>query len=518
MALAKEVYKTLEDIVGPENISEEPAILDGYAFQAFAELLIGSKFMQRPEAVVLPGNSEEVQAIVKACNRFKIKFKAYSTGWGAFGGCGSEGVVQMDLRRMNRILEIDEKNKYALVEPYVTFGQLLHETAKVGLRSITIGAGPHCSVVAGHTSMEGGGATSVSAGYSARNILGVEWVLPTGEVLRLGTSGSGKGWFYADGPGPSLRGIMRGHFGAMGGLGVFTKCAVKLYCWPGPPEHRSTPFYEPVIPENFRVYLIHFPSSEKFHEAVRLIGEAEIAYGAGRYQPWFLGAMMSDSNEDFWKLWQKGILQPLGANSLELVTASHSKKELEYKEKCITEIIAKIGGRIITELQENLRAITTTYLWHIWGGPCIRGFFRTSGSYFGSHYVHEAINAIKYELPFAIKEKKPYREKGVIADEEHAAWSEMFEHGAIGFDLDHGGGYDPYDFESHKAIRELMSAAHSAQVQRKTYDAHFGDLGNRINGPMYSNYHLWLIKIKKAFDPNTTADGFMYIIPKPEDT
>ena len=520
MALTREAYKAIEDIVGPENISEEPAVLDGYAFQAFAELLVGSKFMPRPEAVVLPGSAEEVQAIVKACNRFKIKFKPFGTGWGVFGGCGSEGVVQMDLRRMNRILEIDEKNKYAVVEPYVTFGQLHHEAIKRGLRPITLGAGPNISVVAGHTSMEGGGATSVSAGYSARNILGVEWVLPTGVVLRLGTQGSGAGWFCADGPGPSLRGIMRGQFGAMGGLGVFTKCAVKLYSWAGPPEHRSkgnTPFYEPEIPENFRVYLISFPSSDKFYEAAYLIGEAEIAYGAGRYQPWFLGAMMSDSNQDFWELWQKGVLRELGANSFELVMAAHSNRELEYKEKCVREIIDKTGGMIVTELQENPRAVVASYLWHLWGGQVIRGFFRTSGGYFGSHYVHEAINAVKYELPSAIEEKKPFRNRGVIADEEHAAWSELFEHGAIGIDIDHGGGYDPRDPESLKAVGELMSLGHSGQVQRKTYEPHFGDQGNRMTGPANSNYHLWLLKIKKAFDPNTTADGFMYVIPTPED-
>ena len=49
--------------------------------------------------MVLPGSTEEVQAVVKTCNRYKIKFKAFSTGWGFWGGPGSECVIQLDLRR-----------------------------------------------------------------------------------------------------------------------------------------------------------------------------------------------------------------------------------------------------------------------------------------------------------------------------------------------------------------------------------------------------------------------------------
>ncbi len=73
MALLREVYEALEDIVGPDNITEEPATLDSYAYQWMAELVTdvtdGGKFFDRAEAVLMPGSTEEVQAIVKACNR-----------------------------------------------------------------------------------------------------------------------------------------------------------------------------------------------------------------------------------------------------------------------------------------------------------------------------------------------------------------------------------------------------------------------------------------------------------------
>ena len=146
MTIPKDAYKELEDIVGSDNISDDPVILDSYAYQRLAELKFnGSKFGIIPEAAVLPGSTEEVQSIVKICNQYKIKAHPFSTGWGLFSAVRSEGTIQLDLRRMNRILEIDEKNMFAVVEPYVICSQLQAEAMKVGLNAHMIGAGASCS-------------------------------------------------------------------------------------------------------------------------------------------------------------------------------------------------------------------------------------------------------------------------------------------------------------------------------------------------------------------------------------
>lgn len=134
MVLPIEAYQALEDIVGPDNISQDPAIVDTYAYQMGSELAgFPTRFMCRPAAVIMPGSAEEVQGTVKACNRYRLKFKAYSTGWGNFSGCRKEGIILFDLRRMGRILEIDEKNLFAVVEPYVVAAQLQAEVMKLGL-------------------------------------------------------------------------------------------------------------------------------------------------------------------------------------------------------------------------------------------------------------------------------------------------------------------------------------------------------------------------------------------------
>ncbi len=136
MALLKEVYEALGEIVGPDNITEEPATLDSYAYQWMAELVTdvtgGSKFFDRPEAVLMPGSTEDVQAIVKTCNNNKIKFHVFSTGWGPWAATPSAGQILLDLRRMDRIIEIDEQNMFAVVEPYCVAAQLQAEVMKVG--------------------------------------------------------------------------------------------------------------------------------------------------------------------------------------------------------------------------------------------------------------------------------------------------------------------------------------------------------------------------------------------------
>ena len=80
---------------------------------------------------------------------------------------------------------------------------------KRGLDCHIVSAGPTHSPLASCTSIWGIGGKGLTESWNERNLFGVEWVLPTGDVVRLGSPGVGAGWFTADGPGPSLRGIMR---------------------------------------------------------------------------------------------------------------------------------------------------------------------------------------------------------------------------------------------------------------------------------------------------------------------
>ena len=125
MALDKDIHSAFADVVGEENICDDPAMMPAYFKTDFA-------------AVIMPKNTAEVQAVVKLCNKYKLQFRPICTGW---TGVFPPGIVLIDLRRMNQIIEINEKNMYAVVEPYVTSAQLQAELFKRGLNTNIKGAG-----------------------------------------------------------------------------------------------------------------------------------------------------------------------------------------------------------------------------------------------------------------------------------------------------------------------------------------------------------------------------------------
>jgi hypothetical protein len=128
-------------------------------------------------------------------------------------------------------------------------------------------------------------ASNLYGGWHYENLLGVEWVMPTGDLFRIGSLGSGCGWFCGEGPGPSMKGVARGSLGAKGAMGVFTKCAIKLFAWPGPeslPVEGTVPAYRVSLPDNFRAYTVSFPSWKAWADAAYMIWDTGIGYLAHR--------------------------------------------------------------------------------------------------------------------------------------------------------------------------------------------------------------------------------------------
>ena len=308
-----------------------------------------NKFVPRFEAITLPKSTEEVQAIVKLCNRHKIHFKASSTGWGPYCDPAGPGVIKIDLRRMNRIIEINEKNMYAVVEPYVIGSQLQSELMKRGLICAINGAGGNCSAlpIAGHAGL---GLLSEYGSYGERNQLALEWVTPEGEIVRLGSLGSSGEWFCGDGPGPSLRGVVRGNTVPLGGLGVYTKAAQKIYHWPGPamfPMEGVSPHYTASnTPPGFMLAFFFVKSAEKMMEAVRKIGESEIGFQLMVMN--IAMVKMGESKGDAEDLDQFEKLNRLAQGpGFMLLIAGNSPRDFEYKQKVLKQIMDEVGGQFL---------------------------------------------------------------------------------------------------------------------------------------------------------------------------
>jgi len=507
MALKQEIYKSLEKVVGSENISEDPVILDSYAWRS--GLAAGAyKFAPRWEAILFPQNTREVQAIVKLCNAYKIQFRASSTGWGPMNDPAGPGVVKLDLRRLNRILEINEKNMYAVVEPYVISAQLQAELMKRGFYANLTGAGAQCSALplAAHENI---GHLGQAASCGERNQLALEWVTPEGEIVRFGSLASAEEWFCGDGPGPSLRGVIRGPITPLGGLGVFTKAAMKIYHWPGPaafPIEGVSPHYAPSeIPDNFMIRYYSFPSLENRAEAIRKVGESEIAFELMGFATSMVSANMATSNpEDLAILEQinKAVIGP----GFQIIIVGNSQNDFIYKKNVLDQIVKEYKGQSLALLEDP--KIGGSLMWRcIRITASIRETMRAAGTFGGVVGGTDTAELMWKYVQNTLQFKADIAQKGLILNDGGGAFVQTFEHGHYGHaELLLRYSVNP---ETAMAIGNFMEKTSMVALNKHFAVPHqvFGTSSNNLFGPHSSNYHHWLKKIKQTFDPNEAAES-----------
>ena len=543
MALPQDFFKALEDIVGPNNVATDPAVLDSYAFQWLADLVRPalSHYMPRPAAAVLPGSTEEVQAITKLCNRYKVKMKAHSTGWYHWSAplYDEHDTIQLDMRRMNRILEIDEKNMYAVVEPYVICAQLQAEILKQGLNMNVIGAGCSTSIVASACAYSGIGPTTYFMGGNAENVLGMEWVAPNGEIVRSGSLGSGDGWFCSEGPGPSVRGMLRGTLGPRGGLGVFTKCAVKLVHWPGPTEWNvrgTVPAYRLPIPENFRAYTLAVPSWDAWADIYYKIYDNELGYvfhrqfnlaGADLAASFWLmyndhTKQLSDVPEMVARPDMKELTEELRI-SFQLIMAGRSVRDMELQDKVLDEILAEVGGwKVERFCQEDMAEFTNIYLTRL-GHKHIN--FVWAGGYIGSWMQPGTPDWVKGYVPIAKAGLERDAAGGLLVqcggDAMMGTGSAIPGGGAMG--LEQFVSYDPNDEASTRAgIKHMEDAvsdalSHGFPPGKEFLYLEIGKKDEEVFKQWSKAKQTFAFrfqgKIKKAYDPNDLGDRMYNYLP-----
>jgi FAD/FMN-containing dehydrogenase len=223
-AVKSRVVEELEKIVGSEFVSTNQADLYVYSYDlTFAE-------PNWPDVVVLPKSLEETRAIINLANKEKVPVTPYIAG-GNVGGLTIplEGGIMLDLKRMNRIIEVNETDMYALVEPGVTFGQMKayldkhHPTLMY-----TYAFSPPSTGVISNALVQGLDNVSFRYGAASHWVNGLEVILGTGELVKIGSCAACNTW-QAIVPFPELDGLF---LGWQGTTGVITKMAVSL--WPKP--------------------------------------------------------------------------------------------------------------------------------------------------------------------------------------------------------------------------------------------------------------------------------------------
>jgi 4-cresol dehydrogenase (hydroxylating) flavoprotein subunit len=221
-AVFKDALKAFAAIVGPEWVLVSEADRHSY-LDAFAP---GNPDEHASSAAVAPKSAEEVQAIVKAANRYRIPLWPVSTGRNlAYGGSAPvlRGSVVLDLKRMNRVLEIDEELGYALVEPGVSFFDLFEALQAAGGKLWISTPAPGWGSVIGNALEHGLGYTPY--GVHTDTICGMEVVLPTGELVRTGMGAvkDSREWqIFKYGYGPVWDGLFtQSNFGIVTKMGVW---------------------------------------------------------------------------------------------------------------------------------------------------------------------------------------------------------------------------------------------------------------------------------------------------------
>ena len=217
----EKILKDLEDIVGKDFVSNKAEDLYIYSQDPGASL-------PRPvDFVVIPSTVDEIQKLVRLANEHKIPLVPLGGGLTLSGlVIPVNGGIVVDMKRMNKIIEINELSKYALIEAGVTSGQLLsHLNENYPNLQPPIPDAPPSATIAGNVLIHGSGYLSQKYGDHGAMINGLEVVLPDGEVCKLGSCAVSKFWF-ARGPIPDLIGLFISSFGTMG---IITKLSIQLF-------------------------------------------------------------------------------------------------------------------------------------------------------------------------------------------------------------------------------------------------------------------------------------------------
>ncbi len=248
IARREEIARRLHDIVGADAVilpEEERRAYETDGLTAYRTL---------PLLVVLPSSTAAVAAILRYCQEAGVKIVPRGAGTSLSGGALplEDGII-LGMAKFNRVLEIDYDNRCAVVQPGVTNLGISQAVAAKGFYYAPDPSSQIACTIGGNVAENSGGVHCLKYGLTTNNVLGIEMVLMSGEVLRLG----GK---HLDAEGYDLLGLM---IGSEGLLGVVTEVTVRIL--------RK--------PEAARAVLIGFPSSESAGACVAAIIAAGIIPG-----------------------------------------------------------------------------------------------------------------------------------------------------------------------------------------------------------------------------------------------
>lgn len=504
------IYNELVSVLGEGHVSDQPAIMQTYSRDYTAW---GTRVRRRPELVVLPGSAEDVQAIMRLANRYKFPFSVVS------GAMSFQDVVAVkpywciiDFKRMNR-LEIDDKNLYAIIEPYVSHAQLQAEAMKRGLYVGTPEAGAQSSSLANHV-YHGLHGTAYRTGYASRNLLGMEWVLPTGDMVRTGSlANPGAGYFWGEGPGADLRGLRKAFFSGLGALGVVTRIAVKLFPWPGPrffPTEGVRPQQRSELPEaRFKWYLFTYPTLKQAVDALYEISKCEIGVVVDVPRTADFNWWWAKSREEYWNTWVDEYWQKNVRNCVKVcLWGFASEKQLQYEEKVLMEIISDTGGELIPDevYQKWVPYAANNWIRDAYGCRMMR----PAGTFVAGFAAFDTMDAVLEMFPHAWERINKYSPP--VLDYDNNAWILPMDYGHSGI------GVSSFPCEKTEEAYNALKRELARDIIRddmrdeivSTFTSSRGDWSEQVF-PRFRPMSSINAEIKRTLDPNNVANPTRFV-------
>lgn len=202
----------LQQILGPDGVVHDADELTIYEYD-------GAFDRHEPSVVALPTRTEQVAEVVRLASEAELPIVPRGAGTGLSGGAiAVRGGIQVALTRMNRILELDYRNRRALVEPGVINLDLSTATLPNGYHYVPDPSSQKACTIGGNVAENSGGPHCLAYGVTTNHVLALEVVLPNGEVIWTGGPG-------LDTAGYDLTGVL---VGSEGTLGIVTKALVRL--------------------------------------------------------------------------------------------------------------------------------------------------------------------------------------------------------------------------------------------------------------------------------------------------
>ncbi|HRX00438.1 MAG TPA: FAD-linked oxidase C-terminal domain-containing protein [Cyclobacteriaceae bacterium] len=217
-SISPQIIAAIESIVGKDNVLDEESILVEYGHDKTEDLVF------LPDLVVKPGNTNEVSAVLKICNENKIIVTPRGAGTGLAGGAlpVQKGII-LSMERFNKIINIDELNLQATVEPGVITEVFQNAVKEKGLFYPPDPSSKGSCYLGGNLANNSGGPKAVKYGVTRDYVINMEVVLPTGEIIWTGAN------VMKNSTGYNLTQLM---CGSEGTLGIITKIVFKLRGYP----------------------------------------------------------------------------------------------------------------------------------------------------------------------------------------------------------------------------------------------------------------------------------------------